>query len=120
MRVCVCVCVCVCVLLPLCVCCLRDTSLFLHEIDAIVRRISVNFLSLQVLAISDDPLGREAVRLEDQPGSTSVGEIYAGPVVGGYVAVMFNRGAVVANMSLHLADIVPHTYAADSYTVRDL
>ena len=74
----------------------------------------------EVLAVADDPLGREALRLEDQPGSTSEGEIYAGPLHGGdHVVVFFNRnsnGAV--NMSFHLGDVMA---SADStWAVRDL
>eukprot|EP00041_Stephanoeca_diplocostata_P003081 m.31727 g.31727 ORF g.31727 m.31727 type:complete len:382 (-) comp14025_c0_seq3:1217-2362(-) len=41
----------------------------------------------EVLAVSDDPLGHEAVRLEDQRGSASVGECYVGRTVDGYAAV---------------------------------
>ena len=82
----------------------------------------------EVLAVSDDPLGREAVRLEDQTGSTSVGEIYAGPLANGsYVVVFFNRYDKAANMSLHLADVVPQSLGASSslssssmWAVRDL
>lgn len=81
----------------------------------------------EVLAVSDDPLGREAVRLEDQPGSTSVGEIYAGPLANGsYVVVFFNRYDKAANMSLHLADVVSQSLGASSllssslWAVRDL
>lgn len=75
----------------------------------------------EVLAVSDDALGREAVRLEDQPGSTSVGEIYAGPLTDGYVAVFFNRGSNAANMSLHLTDVIPSESASSTvWAVRDL
>ena len=74
-----------------------------------------------MLAVSDDALGREAVRLEDQPGSTSVGEIYAGPLTDGYVAVFFNRGSNAANMSLHLTDVIPSESASSTaWAVRDL
>lgn len=74
----------------------------------------------EVLAISDDVLGREAIRLEDQPHSTSVGEIYAGPIVGGFVVVMFNRGGAPAPMELHLADVVPQSNGGASWSIRDL
>ena len=62
----------------------------------------------EVLAVSDDPLAREAVRLADQPGHiASVGEVYVGPTATGFAVVLFNREAIPMNMTLALADFVP-------------
>lgn len=74
----------------------------------------------EVLDISDDKLGREAVRLEDQLHSTSVGEIYAGPTTKGFVAVMFNRETTPQSMALHLTDIIPQSNDSPTWAVRDL
>ena len=48
----------------------------------------------EVLAVADDPLGQEAVRLGDTGvAAASVGEIYVGPMAHGvFAVVMFNEG----------------------------
>lgn len=79
----------------------------------------------EVLAVSDDLLGMEAVRLEDQKGTTSSPDVFVGEMSAGkYVAVMFGRSA--GNMTLALSDlkIVGGSAAASAppkaYKVRDL
>ena len=60
----------------------------------------------EVLAVSDDPLGKEAVRLEDAPGTSSDPDVFAGEMGGGVFAiVLFNRGNAAANMTLEVADL---------------
>lgn len=48
----------------------------------------------EVLAVSDDPLGKEGLRLGDSGRlDRSVGEVYVGPMSKGkFAVVMFNRG----------------------------
>eukprot|EP00039_Didymoeca_costata_P021050 m.343237 g.343237 ORF g.343237 m.343237 type:complete len:490 (+) comp22544_c0_seq1:100-1569(+) len=87
----------------------------------------------EVLAVSDDPLGREARRLGDSGyHDSSTGEIYVGLMEGNSHAVVFyNRNGNPTPMTLVLSDIVnDYTCAekingetcipATSYAVRDL
>ena len=99
----------------------------------------------EVLAVSDDPLGMEAVRLEDAGGHSSpdvfmvscrdIAGIWVaffqgcqqyrcgqGQMAGGkFAAVLFNRNGA-ANMTLKLSDtkVVNPAAAASHYRVRDL
>jgi hypothetical protein len=66
----------------------------------------------EVLAVSDDPLGKEAVRLEDIPCGGSGGviksspDVYVGEMVGGkYAVALFNRRNGPTNMTLALQDL---------------
>jgi alpha-galactosidase len=62
----------------------------------------------EVLAVSDDPLGQEAVRLEDFPGGgiKSSPDVFVGAMVGGKYAVAFlNRAGGPTNMTLALQDL---------------
>ena len=75
----------------------------------------------EVLAVSDDPLGMEAVRLEDAGGHSSP-DVFLGQMAGGkFAAVLFNRNGA-ANMTLKLSDtkVVNPAAAASHYRVRDL
>eukprot|EP00937_MAST-01D_sp_MAST-1D-sp2_P004890 g4890.t1 len=89
----------------------------------------------EVLAVSDDALGDEARRLGDSAAGRadrSVGEIYAGRMLGGaFAVVMFNRAAAPAGMTLEMADIAAAGASAGAgvgtgagsarqWTVRDL
>ena len=79
----------------------------------------------EVLAVSDDPLGMEAVRLEDQHGAASSPDVFVGEMAGGkFVAVMLNRaGSDTFSMTLALKDLKlvnPTVAAGGSYKVRDL
>jgi hypothetical protein len=59
----------------------------------------------KVLAVSDDPLGMEGIRLEDIHGTRSSPDVFVGRMEGGcFAAVMFARGTD-ANMTLSLADL---------------
>ena len=51
-------------------------------------------ITQEVLAVSDDPLGKEGLRLGDSGRlDKSVGEVYVGPMSDGkFAVVMFNRG----------------------------
>ena len=78
----------------------------------------------EVLAVSDDPLGMESIRLEDHSGgkTASSPDVYVGEMVHGkFAAVLFNRGGP-KNMTLALPDltIVNPAASAASYTIRDL
>ena len=61
----------------------------------------------EVLAVSDDPLGEEGLRLGDSGrGDKSVGEIYVAPMTGGRFAVcMFNRQGGNYSMTFHESDL---------------
>ena len=61
----------------------------------------------EVLAVSDDPLGKEGLRLGDSGREDrSVGEIYVAPMTGGRFAVcMFNREGGEYNMTFHESDL---------------
>ena len=62
----------------------------------------------EVLAVSDDPLGKEAVRLEDAPGggAKSSPDVFVGQMQGGrFAAALLNRGNGPANMTLDLRDL---------------
>jgi len=77
-----------------------------------------------VLAVSDDPLGMESVRLEDHPSgrAKSSPDVFVGEMEHGrFAAVLFNRGGP-KNMTLDLADLamVNPAASAANYTVRDL
>ena len=75
----------------------------------------------EVLEVSDDPLGMEAVRLEDAGGHSSP-DVFLGQMAGGkFAAVLFNRNGA-ANMTLKLSDtkVVNPAAAASHYRVRDL
>ena len=75
----------------------------------------------EVLAVSDDPLGMEAVRLEDAGGHSSP-DVFLGQMAGGkFAAVLFNRNGA-ANMTLKLSDtkVVNPAATASQYRVRDL
>jgi len=86
----------------------------------------------EVLAVSDDPLGMEAVRLEDQKGSKSSPDVFVGAMSGGkYVAVLFSRSGdtnltlalsdlKLAGGSAAAADVAAAAAASSGYTVRDL
>lgn len=57
-------------------------------------RLVVACNAQEVLAVSDDPLGKEGLRLGDSGRlDKSVGEVYVGPMSNGkFAVVMFNRG----------------------------
>lgn len=81
----------------------------------------------EVLAVSDDPLGKEAIRLEDLPseGAKSSPDVFVGTMVGGKFAVaFFNRGNGPANMTLALDDLAKlgdtRPVPNDTYLIRDL
>eukprot|EP00729_Bicosta_minor_P014108 gene14108-30707_t len=83
-----------------------------------VSQLLVDILSNdEVLAISDDSLGAEAIRLGDEGRvDASAGEIYVGQISnGGYAVVFFNRGWQPSNMTFVAADVTDKTHA-----VRDL
>ena len=86
----------------------------------------------EVLAVSDDPLGKEAVRLGDEGrGDASTGELYVGQISnGGLAVVFFNRNWQPRNMTLVAADVATVVMqhgdgglgeqAAAAWHVRDL
>jgi hypothetical protein len=87
----------------------------------------------EVLAVSDDPLGKEAVRLEDIPGAAvkSSPDVFVGEMEGGkFAACLLNRGGAPVNVTLSLQDLglvadlasqAGSSFGAVSqYTVRDL
>ena len=62
----------------------------------------------EVLAVSDDPLGNEGVRLEDLPGddAKSSPDVFVGKMQGGkFAVVLLNRGNGPTNMTLALTDL---------------
>merc|ERR1712167_242442 len=82
-------------------------------------------MNTEVLAVSDDPLGKQGVRLEDQKGTVSSPDVFVGELKGGaFVAVLFNRGSAAANMTLALIDLktVNAAIVADTngFKFRDL
>lgn len=79
----------------------------------------INVLSNEeILAVSDDPLGQEAIRLGDSGQQVlSEGEIYVGPLVNnGYAIVFFNREGSNANMTFVISDLK----TKGQWAVRDL
>jgi len=91
----------------------------------------------EVLAVSDDALGAEAVRLGDGAAGAadgSAGEIYVGALEhGGWAVVFFNRHWQPQNATLAVADCLRvglqqqwqhwrqrHQMAGQSWAVRDL
>ena len=77
----------------------------------------------EVLAVSDDPLGLEAFRLEDIKGTKSSIGVFVGQMQAGkFAVVMFSRGGGPNKMTLALSDlkIVNPKATASSYKVRDL
>ena len=77
----------------------------------------------EVLAVSDDPLGMEGLRLEDHAGTKSSPDVFVGQLHGGgFAAVLFCRGSAAQNMTLALADltVVNPAASAGAYTMRDL
>merc|ERR1712224_485723 len=80
----------------------------------------------EVLAVSDDPLGKQGIRLEDQHGTASSPDVFAGELSGGaFAVVFFNRGSTATNMTLELSDlkvISAQSVVAtiDAFQIRDL
>ena len=80
----------------------------------------------EVLAVSDDPLGREGLRLGDSGRhDKSVGEIYVGPMTHGRFAVcMFNREGGNYTMTFHESDLralgAPSSTTEAGWRVRDV
>ena len=73
----------------------------------------------EILAISDDPLGKEALRLQ---GGASVGEIYVGSLKNqAWAVAFFNRNwGTNATMKLVLSDFLPKRSERKRFRVRDL
>jgi hypothetical protein len=83
----------------------------------------------EVLAVSDDPLGKEGVRLGDSGrlSDRSSGEIYVGPLEHGrFAVVMFNRNHDDAPMTLEEVDLrtllepEPEPRGGGGWQIRDL
>ena len=84
----------------------------------------------EVLAVSDDPLGKEGVRLEDLHGGgvKSSADVFVGEMQGGkFAAVLLNRGNGPTNVTLALSDLGKITgglqaaaAVARKFAVRDL
>ena len=76
----------------------------------------------EVLAVSDDPLGMQGLRLEDHAGTMSSPDVFVGQIEGGgFAAVLFSRDGQT-NMTLDLSDlkVVNPAAKATSYKMRDL
>jgi alpha-galactosidase len=86
---------------------LKSPLLASADLLAVNQSIIDVLANTEVLAVSDDPLGKEGLRLGDSGRhDKSVGEIYVGPMARGrYAVVMFNRGGNDAAMTFEEADL---------------
>ena len=80
---------------------LKSPLLASADLLAVNQSIIDIFTNTEVLGVSDDPLGKEGLRLGDSGRQDkSIGEIFVCPLENGKFAVcMFNRGSHAVNMT---------------------